>query len=206
MTKLSRIFLVSVAVAIALSSWNRLSGDPSQALPDESKRAQYLVPEDDLYKSPIQMALTRNGSRLYVSCENSGEVLFVDTSQRKVMGGVKVGKQPFGLALSPDESRIYVSSRRDDIISVVDTARMEVAKSISVGAEPHGLAVDSTGRWLYVANLGTDDISVVDTAEFKEIKRLQAGRSPFGVAFRRTTSTCTYRVSSRFPFHFARLR
>jgi len=174
--------LAAVSV-IALASFNRLSGDSAQFSHDASRRAQYAVPEDDLYKSPIQMAITKDGRRLFVSCENSGEVLAVDTSLRKVSGSVKVGKHPFGLALSPDESRLYVSNRWDDNISVVDMACMAVTQSIPVGVDPHGLALDPTGNWLYVANMATDDISVVDIAASKETKRLEAGHFPFGIAF-----------------------
>ncbi len=170
-------------VMIVLASVGRLSGVQVQFSHDGSRRAKYAVQEDELYKSPIQMAITRNGRRLFVSCENSGEVLVVDTDQRKVSGSVKVGRHPFGLALGPDESRLYVSNRWNDNVSVVDTARLTVTQSIPVGVDPHGLACDATGRWLYVANMATDDVSVVDTSAAKEIKRLEAGRFPFGLAF-----------------------
>ena len=183
MMKQARIWLLAAASMIALASFNRLSGDFAQFSHDAGRRAQYAKPEDSLYKSPIQMTITKDGRRLLVSCENTGEVLAVDTALRKVVGSVQVGKHPFGLALSPDESRLYVSNRWDDNISVVDTAHMQVTKSIPVGAEPHGLVTDPSGRWLYVANLATDDVSVVDTTESKEVKRLEAGRSPFGIAF-----------------------
>jgi len=181
--KHSRILFFGIAAVVALASFNRLPGDSMQFSRDGSRRAQYAVPEDDLYKSPVQMALTKNGRRLFVSCENSGEVLVVDTSLRKVTDSVRVGKHPFGLALSPDESLLYVSNRWDDNVSVVDMARMAVTRSIPVGVDPHGLVTDPAAKWLYVANMATDDISVVDTAASKEIKRLEAGRFPFGIAF-----------------------
>jgi YVTN family beta-propeller protein len=148
-------------------------------LKDGSKRAQYAVPEDDQYKSPIHLLLSKDGSRLFVACENSNEVLVVDTGQGKVTGSVKVGAYPFGLALSPDESRLYVSNRRDRTVSVVDLARMDAAQTIPVGGDPHGLVTDATGASLYVANLSTDDVSVIDTRSFKEVKRLESGRTPF---------------------------
>ncbi len=150
---------------------------------DGSRRAQYAVPEDDLYKSPMQLTITKDSRRLFVSCENSGEVLVIDAGSGKVTGSVRVGKHPFGLALSPDESRLYVSNRWDDNVSVVDTARMAVTQSIAVGVDPHGLITDASGKWLYVANMATNDVSVVDTSAAREIKRLEAGRFPFGVAF-----------------------
>ncbi len=169
--------------AFVLASFTPLSGGSAQLPQDGGRKAQYAVPEDALYKSPIQMVVTNDGGRLFVSCENTGEVLSIDTGKQKIVGSVKVGKHPFGLALSPDESRLYVSNRWDDNVSVVDVARLAVTQSIQVGVDPHGLAIDRTGRWLYVANMATDDVSVVDTSAAREIKRLEAGRFPFGIAF-----------------------
>jgi YVTN family beta-propeller protein len=176
------ILALSMLGALIFASFNGLSNSASKRKLDGSRRALYAVPEDDLYKSPIQMALSKDGKRLYVACENSNEVLVVDTERRKVLGGVKVGKHPFGVALSPDESRLYVSNRWDDTVSAVDTADMEVIRTFPVGDDPHQLMTDATGRYLYVTNLSTDDISVIDTESFTEVKRLAAGKSPFGIA------------------------
>lgn len=168
---------------VVLGSSSLVTGGSPRQSSDGSRRAAYAVPEDDLYKSPIQMMLSRDGRRLFVACENSGEVLVVDTGTRRVVAGVKTGKDPFGLALSLDESRLYVSNRWDDNVTVVNAASMEVIGQIAVGDDPHGLVTDETGRYLYVANMGTDDVSVIDTTESKEIKRLEAGRGPFKMAF-----------------------
>ena len=75
------------------------------------------------------MALSKDGRRLFVTCENSGEVLVVDTGVRRVVGSVKTGKSPFGIALSPDESRLYVSNRWDDNVTVVNVGSMEVIRA-----------------------------------------------------------------------------
>ena len=179
----SRILLFGLATLVALASSHLLPGDSSEPSRDGSRRATYAVREDDFYKSPIQMALSRDGRRLFVTCENSGEVLVIDAGVRRVVSSVKTGKSPFGVALSPDERRLYVSNRWDDNVAVLDLGRMEVVGLIPVGDDPHELVTDETGRYLFVANLGTDDVSVIDTADFKEIKRLEAGHSPFGIAF-----------------------
>ncbi len=179
----SRILLSGVATLLLAAASHLLPGDSSGQSREGSRRAIYAEPEDALYKSPIQMALTRDGRRLFVACENSGEVLVVDTGARRAVSNVKTGQSPFGVALSPDESRLYVSNRWDDNVAVVDLGRMAVIGTIPVGDDPHDLITDETGRTLFVSNLGTDDVSVIDTAGLKEIKRLEAGHSPFGMAF-----------------------
>jgi YVTN family beta-propeller protein len=177
-----RVLLFGAAVLLALALSSGLSRSASTVTRDGSKRAEYALPEDDQYMSPIQMVLSKDGRRLYVVCENSNELLLIDTTERKIAERIKVGTQPFGITLSPDESRIYVSNRRDDTISVLHATHMQVVRTIPVGDDPHAIATDTTGKYLYVANLSSDDVSVVDTSSFIEVKRLMAGKSPFGIA------------------------
>ena len=69
-------------------------GSPAQAAdspPDYSRRSRYAVPEDNLYKSPVQLLLSRDGRQLFAACEGTDEVLVVDPRRRKVVGRVAVG-------------------------------------------------------------------------------------------------------------------
>ncbi len=167
---------------LAVVSAAALRGSDPMPLPHGSKRQLYATPEDDLYKSPIHLLLSKDGRRLFVACENTNEVLLVDTAEGRVKGSAPVGRNPFGLALNPDESRLYVSNRNDDSVSVVELPQMTVTKTFLVGDDPHGLTTDRSGAFLYVANMSTDDVTVVDTEDFTEIKRLLSGRSPFDLA------------------------
>lgn len=159
-------------------------------------------PEDALYKSPIQLLLSRDGRQLFASCEQSGEVLVVDTRRRQVQGRVAVGGDPFGLALSADEQTLYVSCRRDNEVAVVELAALQVRSRIRVGDDPHGLALSPDGSYLMVANLGTGDLSVVDLAQGRETRRLALGRGPFGLALSPDGRTlyASSQYSSPVPF------
>ncbi len=176
------IFEAACAAAVLLFSIGGLSMNQETAHPDGSRRSQHAVPDDDRYKSPIQLAISKDGARLFVACENSDEVLAIDTLQRKVTGGVKVGKHPFGLALDPDGKRLYVGSRWDDTISVIDVESMKILKTAAVGINPHQLKIDPEGKHIYVTNFGSDTISILKTDDFSEVKVFEAGRQPFGIA------------------------
>jgi YVTN family beta-propeller protein len=134
------------------------------------------------YKTPVNLALSRDGRRLYVTCEASDSVVVVDTRDRAVHAEIRVGSQPNGVCLSPDERRAYVSNRGSDTVSVIDLQKNMVIDAIHVGDEPHGLATDLSGNTLYVANSGSRDVSVVDLREGREVKRLAAGRGAWGVS------------------------
>ena len=166
---------------VVLLAVTTLYAQPLRTGFDGSRRSQYAVPEDDLYKSPIRMAITRDGRSLFVVCENTYEVLVVDTETRRVGNAVSVGRHPFGITLSPDERLLYVGNRWDDNVSVIDLETMDVLRTFPVGDDPHGLVTDVSGDHIYVTNLATDDISIVETEGFTEVKRLTAGKSPFDI-------------------------
>jgi len=132
--------------------------------------------QTERYLSPIEMAMTADGLRLFVVCEGSDELRVVDMRSGKVVASVPVGHQPRGIALSPDGRRIYVTNSWTDSVSIIDRAGLKVVGTLSTGAEPTGIVADSIGRTLYVANRLSDDISVIDTQSGRETKRLVAGR------------------------------
>ena len=158
-----------------------LISQPYISRPDGSRK-DHKAPEDDLYKSPIQMAISKDGGRLYVVCEKANVLQVVDTKHKKVLAEISVGKHPYGVTLSPDERYIYVSNRWDDTVSMIDAHTLRLLRAIPTGGDPHGLTTDLSGKTLYVANLYHHDVSLISTETFKEIKRLKAGMQPFEVA------------------------
>ncbi len=155
-----------------------VTGEP----PSGGSRPELRVPADDLYKSPIQLALSADGQRLYVVCENTETLQVVDTARREVIAEVAVGRRPFGVTLSPDGSWLFVSNRWDDTVSMIDTESLEVVRTIPTGGDPHDLSTDRDGTTLFVANLFHHDVSVISLESFEEIRRLRAGVQPFEVA------------------------
>lgn len=138
--------------------------------------------EAELYKTPLNVALSPDGEELYVACEASHTVIVVDTAGRRKVAEITVGHHPTGVTFSPDGTRAYVSNRLDDSVSVIDVAAKKVIGTIAVGDEPHGVVTDGQGKYLYVLNTSSDSISVVDTGTLKEIKRLSASRRPWSLA------------------------
>lgn len=145
---------------------------------DVAKAAVAEVP----YKTPSNVILNHDGSRLYVACEASDSLIVVDTAAGRVVAEVTVGNQPHGVCVAPDDTMVYVSNRGSDTVSAVDSRNLEVVATIDVGDEPHGLVTDADGRRLFVANAGSHDVSVVDLDEVREVKRLAAARGTWDVA------------------------
>ena len=77
----SKILLaVVVTVAVVVSGLVQAEGIRSDGVVTE-----HFQPEDALYKSPIHMAMNRDGSLLFVVCEKADSVQIIDT---KTISGI----------------------------------------------------------------------------------------------------------------------
>lgn len=56
------------------------------------------------------LALTRDGSTLYVCDQSNFQLLVADTRSKKVLHRVAVGRYPFGITLAPDEKTAFVAN------------------------------------------------------------------------------------------------
>jgi YVTN family beta-propeller protein len=128
------------------------------------------------YPSPIEMVLSANGSRLYVVCEGTDEVVEIDAAAGSVLRRVRVGQHPKSISLSADGRSLYVANSWSDTVSAIDVASLKVARELPAGYEPNAAVADAEGRFLYVANRIGNDVSVIDLARGVETKRLLAGR------------------------------
>ncbi len=129
-----------------------------------------------VYASPVETLFSPDGVRLYVLCQESGEVRVLDAANYKTIAKVAVGRVPRGFALSPGGLRLFVANSWDDTVSVIDTQSLHVTATWPVGAEPSSVAQDPAGKYLFVANRISNDVAVLDAHTGAEQKRLAAGR------------------------------
>ena len=92
--------------------------------------------------TPVDVLITKDGTRAYVALGRANHVAVVDVEARKVIDYVLVGKRPWGLALTHDESKLYVANGLSDDLSIIDTTSLRVLISIPVGRVPYGILID----------------------------------------------------------------
>lgn len=134
------------------------------------------------YPSPVDIAVSPDGKRLYVVCQGTDELMVADPARSSVLARVKIGRVPRGITLSPDGSRVYITNSWDDTVSEIDAASLRVTRTFPTGFEPSGAAFDASAHTLYVPNRLSNDISLIDLAAGREIKRLAGGRGASYVA------------------------
>jgi YVTN family beta-propeller protein len=115
--------------------------------------------------NPNGVAVSPDGTRVYVTNLLAGTVSVINTSTNTVTATVTVGSNPEGVAVSPDGTRVYVANNGvGGRVSVIATSTNIVAATVTVGASPYGVAVSSDGRRVYVTNngAGARNLSVID--------------------------------------------
>ncbi|MBE3141707.1 MAG: YncE family protein, partial [Thermoplasmata archaeon] len=126
----------------------------------KNKLVSKLINAD--YYSPFNMAVSKNGSLLYVVAQESNDLLVVDTENRKVLNKIKVGQYPHSVVLDDGCKMAYVSNQWSDNVSVIDLAASKVVDTLKTGNGPAGLSLSADGRFLYVVNSFSSNISVFD--------------------------------------------
>ena len=88
------------------------------------------------------VAVTPDGSKVYVTNEGSGTVSVIATASNTVIGSpIAVGSDPFGVAVTPDGSKVYVANAGSNGVSVIATATNTVIAPIAVGSGPFAFGV-----------------------------------------------------------------
>ncbi len=133
------------------------------------------------YLSPINLAVSGNGKRLFVIADEGDALLVVDASKNKVIKKIKVGNQPHSVILNRDETRAYVSNQWSNTISVIDLDNLTVINTLTTGDGPAGIALSADGGFLYVVDSYSSNLSVIDLNSGEEIRRLTTGNNPTGI-------------------------
>jgi YVTN family beta-propeller protein len=86
--------------------------------------------------SPREVAVSPDGSKVYVTNGGSNSVSVIATATNTVSATIPVGTAPLGVAVSSDGSKVFVANLLSNTVSVIETAANTVTATISVGVEP----------------------------------------------------------------------
>lgn len=72
-------------------------------------RTDTIVETVALEGAPLKMALTPQGTRLYITYNDVGQVAVVDTASGQVIRTIGLGGELLGVAVAPDGRQVYVT-------------------------------------------------------------------------------------------------
>jgi YVTN family beta-propeller protein len=139
----------------------------------------------------------------YVSDEEGGYVVVVDTDRDAVKVRISVGKRPRGLKISHDNRRLFVAlsgsprmgpnadpkqgappDRSADGIGIVDLETNRLVRTLKSGQDPESFDLSPDDKTLYVSNEETAEMSVLDVSSGTVKAKVPVGHEPEGVTVR----------------------
>jgi len=124
---------------------------------------------------PIDVNISPDGTRLYVSNNSANNVSVIDTATRATAATIPTAGFPSGLVLSPAGGRLWIVNQVGSV-TVVDTSSNSVLTTIQVpsGAFSGDLSVD--GSRLYVGHAGSGSgMPVIDAVSNTLITTVPVG-------------------------------
>ena len=157
---------------------------------------------DGTCPSPAGLAVTPDGSRVYVANSN-GTVSVISTSNNTVSTTITLpscieicSSSPIGVAITPDGSRAYVTDPGISAIDVIDTNPSDgdtyntVTTTITASAiiSPFSIAITPNGTYVYATEFSPDsdttttNVNMISTATNAVVATITVGNNPSGVA------------------------
>jgi YVTN family beta-propeller protein len=137
------------------------------------------------------MDFTADGRYAVVSCEFSGQLLYIDVQARKVLAALRTGiatdmmripggSMPQDVRLSPDGRIFYVADMIANGAWLIDAGHFRKIGFIHTGLGAHGLLISRDARYVFVSNRNAGSISVISTARLAVVHKWQipGGGSP----------------------------
>ncbi len=164
-----------LTIPLCLSPTNIASGEnylsPAAVVADSQNRKLYIAEATakqvvifdmqkakvtkaiDLPAEPTGLALTSDGTLLYVTCAApEGSLCFIETDSSKIKENLSAGYGATAPVLSPDGKTLYVCNRFGNDISIIDTEQGREITTVPALREPVAADITPDGKWLYVGN------------------------------------------------------
>ncbi|MDH4037785.1 MAG: YncE family protein [Candidatus Krumholzibacteria bacterium] len=139
---------------------------------------------------PHGFGITRDGTRLYVTCEASRAVVELDPAARSVRRTFAM--RDYGahlLTLSPDEKWIYASSIIAGTVSFINLETGELDRTVMSGQGCEGIAAAPDGSEIWSVNRLSQTISVIKFNATRRDTTMSAVGNPIRIRFTHDGST-----------------
>lgn len=137
-------------------------------------------PKASVYRSPVDVAFTRDGTRLAVADQTASEAVLVAPGTGQVVARF-AAPGASGVAFSADGRTLFVAARDAGALLSVDTRSRTVRRLVSC-AGPVQVALAPRRGLVLVADADLGQVVVARAADGRVLARLACGAEPFGLA------------------------
>jgi YVTN family beta-propeller protein len=129
------------------------------------------------------IAISPDGSRVWVGSNNAATITVFDTGTRTVAATIPNAGMPYRLGITPDGRTVLAADPPGSRFNVIDAATFRIIGSIPLTGAPEGIAFSPDSRTAFITLNEANAVAVVDIAGRKEIRRFDVGTAPDGIAY-----------------------
>lgn len=142
-----------------------------------------LVKRISAPKTPSHLAIDSKSSTLYVSLQDSNEVLAVDIATQTPRWKIAVGEMPADIFLTADDRHLLVGLTGDAVVEVYDVSAAGAAPARLIKRLPTGKGAHSFRAWgdrrhVLVSNRVANTISKIDTQTLTVVDKFPGPSGP----------------------------
>lgn len=144
----------------------------------------------DISCSPTWAQPSADGSKIYVACNKSSEIVEIDAATWKMTRRMPTGPGVYNLAITKD-GRLIGTNKRGPSVSVIDLkSGKELARIPTKRRVVHGAVVSPDDRYAFISieGVGSDPgtVEVIDLQALKSVATVDVGAQAGGIDFLRT--------------------
>src|SRR5262249_4628406 len=122
---------------------------------------------------PEQLAVSKDGTRLFVSNEDAATASVVSLPAGEIVATVKVGGEPEGVEVRPDGAVVYVTSEEDGEVFAIDTGTAKRVGKFATAPRPRSIAFLPDGSRAYVTCENGHAVVVADARKHAALRTIK---------------------------------
>jgi len=139
-----------------------------------------LVKRIEAPKTPSHLAIDSKSSVVYVTLQDSDELLAIDLATQTPRWKIKVGKVPADVFLTADDRTLLVAMMGDRFVEAYDVSgpQPRLVKRIETANGAHAFRARGDKRHVFVSNRVANTISLLDTSNLSVVANYPAPGGP----------------------------
>lgn len=140
----------------------------------------------DVSCSPTWAQPSPDGTRVWVACNKSSEIVEIDVASWTLVRRIPAGDGVYNLAVTSDGRLLVATNKRGQSVSVFDVASgRELARIPTSRRVVHGAAISSDDRYAFISNEGVGSekatVDVVDLGALVLVATIEVGQQAGGI-------------------------
>jgi DNA-binding beta-propeller fold protein YncE len=141
---------------------------------------------DEPQCSPTWAATSHDGSRVYVACNASDEIVEVDVERWTLLRRIPAGAGVYNLAATKDGRLLVATNKRGQSVSVFDIASgRELARIATLRPVVHGVALSDDSRYAFISVEGRGSqpgtVEMIDLRSLSRVASVDVGQMAGGI-------------------------